>query len=293
LPNRIIYAISDKDKYDVYINKGEFYHIKIKNNSSQPIINSFGFNFVKNNGEKYKKIIENIKEITKNIKKIPTTQNFSKISSIIRNINSKNHKVLFYINGINNIFEKISGDNFDEFIYWGEYNIGKIGNYVKSDLSNSEYIKDIYINGKKIKSNKQINTLIEESSKEKILQKIFYRESGGIYIYKLIFKLLENLNKKIQLKSIEKAIYINNIDNKLFILIKEYYNIVTGDAYDKIIYSFISYIFCDIEYNKFYIFIKPVIKIIDFTDFLIKKDEESSNIIKQKINNYEKNYKNE
>jgi hypothetical protein len=207
LPNRIIYAISDKDKYDVYINKDDFYNIKIKNNSSQPIMNSFGFNFVKNNGDKYKKIIENIK-------KIETVQNLSKIRSIIRNIYSKNHKVLFYINGINNIFEKISGDNFDEFIYWGEYyirDIEKIKEYKKSG-SESEYIEDIYINGEKSK-NTQINNLIEtknniteDNRKEFDLLKKEYLESKKKLIdIELINKEYYDEMEKLFSQKIEKS----------------------------------------------------------------------------------------
>lgn len=294
LPNRIIYAISDKDKYDVYINKDGFYNIKIKNNASQPIINSFGFNFFKNNGEKYKKIIENITKIKtiENIEKIKTIQNITEIKNIIQNINSKNHKVLFYINGINNIFEEITGENFDEFIYCGEHNIDVNKSVTKSSLTDIRYIEDIYINGIQKSKNSQINNLIEKSGKKNILEKIFSRDTiftSSKKFNKILSKLDEN--QKIYLRNEKRTFYVNHINNKLFILYKEYFGIRTGqdNNYNKIIYSFISYIFCDIESNKFYIFIKPVIKIIDFTDFFMEK--ESSDTIKKKIDNYEKNYK--
>ena len=311
LPNRIIYAISDKDKYDVYINKDGFYNIniKIKNNASQPIINSFGFNFFKNNGEKYKKIIENITKIKtiENIEKIKTIQNITEINNIIQNINSKNHKVLFYINGINNIFEEITGENFDEFIYCGEHNIDKNEPHEKSNLTDSRYIEDIYINGIQKSNNSQINNLIKKSGKQNILENIFSRDTiftSYKKFNKILSKLDENqknilrnekrtfyVNQKIILRNEKRTFYVNHINNKLFILYKEYFGIRTGqdNNYNKIIYSFISYIFCDIESNKFYIFIKPVIKIIDFTDFFMEK--ESSDTIKKKIDNYEKNYK--
>jgi hypothetical protein len=305
LPNRIIYAISDKDKYDVYINKDNFGSIQIKEGSN---MSSFKFIFIKNNANKLIKLIEAIPNIR-------TVQNLKRIANITANINvpknfedkygevlnkmiqKANKNILPNLNGVKDIFNEMSGENLDEFIFFRNYDIGEIKEYEKTGLNHSEYITNIFINGKKYEKSSEINNLIDRNNnyEKNILKMIFYRSSGGFTIYNLLFKLIKERFNKDYIQTIdENSIYVNKQDNKLFILIKEltyFYLDYTSDFKFPPIYSLLSFILCDIKSKKFYIFIKPIIKFIDFTNYLINGNKANMLLIDTKCNNILSNFK--
>ena len=301
LPNRIIYAISDKDKYDVDINKDNFGSIQIKEGSN---MSSFEFNFMKNNANKLNKLIEAMPNIR-------TVQNLKRIANITANMNvpenfedkyrevlkmmsqKANKNISPNLSGVINIFNEMSGDNLDEFIFFGNYDIGEIKEYEKTG-SKSEYINNIFRNNEKL-NEKGINSLINNSLYQNILKKIFYRSSGGLSIYPSLYKLIEKGFSKNHIKKIaEKSIYVNTENNKLFILIKELTYFYLDLTYDNFkfppIYSLLSYIYCDIKTKKFYIFIKPIIKFIDFTNYLINGNKTNMSLIDTKCNNILSNF---
>jgi hypothetical protein len=263
-PNRIIYAISDKDKYDLDINKDNYNSIQIKDES---IMSSFECSFIKNNGNKLNKLIEAIPNIR-------TIQNLKRIANITANMNVPNNfeekygnvlnkmsqkankNILPNLSGVKDIFNEMSDENLDEFIFFGNYDIGEIKEYEKIG-SESEYITNIFINGKKSSEN-NINTLINSTVNTNILKKIFYRSSGGFTIFELLFKLIEEGFYKNHIKKIaENSIYVKNKNQKIFVLIKEityFYLDVMNNFNFPPIYSLLSFILCDIKSKKFYIF---------------------------------------
>ena len=102
LPNRIIYAISDKDKYDVDINKDNFGSIQIKEGSN---MTSFEFNFMKNNDNKLNRLIEAIPNIR-------TVQNLKRIAKIIAIMNIPENFKKKYIDALKLMSQKANKNIF-------------------------------------------------------------------------------------------------------------------------------------------------------------------------------------
>ena len=195
----------------------------------------------------------------------------------------------------------MSGEKLDEFIFFGNYDIGEIKEY-KKIVSGSEYMStNIFINGKKYEKNSEINKLINRNNnyEEKILKTIIYRNSGGFTINNLLVNLLSKLIKEglykyhIQ-RPYENSIYVKKEEKNIFILIKQltyFYLDYTNDFKFPPIYSLLSVIYCDIITKKFYIFIKPIIKFIDFTDYLINHNKTNILLINKKCDNILYNFK--
>jgi hypothetical protein len=328
LPNRIIYAISDKDKYDVDINKDNFGSIKIKEGSN---MTSFEFNFMKNNANKLNRLIEAIPNIrtVQNLKNIANltanmniTNNFeNKYRNVLKILSSKaNKNILPNLNGLKDIFKIMTDENLDEFIFFGNYDYGyneyyndNINSYVDIfiyktilNINNKIDIIDITKNDitKKIKLFKnKINIKNDDFNKIFFLTSRYFLLGFDDFINKCTIKN-ENysIRENIETKSDKLFSYLY-FNGSLFFSLKEISKIfikpVENQSYynEHLIpplYSAISIILYDFQNNKFYTFIKPIQDSINFTNFLL--NNRNFNIYSHKIeylkNNIINNYNN-
>ena len=327
LPNRIIYAISDKDKYEVDINKDNFGSIQIKEGSN---MSSFEFNFMKNNANKLTRLIEAIPNIR-------TVQNLKRIANITANMNvpenfedkyrevlkmmsqKANKNILPNLSGLKNIFNIMSGEKLDEFIFLGNDDYGYSNKSNNSNLGSILIYNTILnINNKIVKINNNNNKIkkfeneINKSNiknKNNILKKIYFLTSRYFllgfddFINKCTIKN-ENysIRENIETKSDKLFSYLY-FNDSLFFSLKEISKIFIKPAKNQSyynehlippLYSAISIILYDFQNNKFYTFIKPIQDSINFTNFLL--NNRNFNIYSHKIeylkNNIINNYNN-
>jgi hypothetical protein len=321
LPNRIIYAISEKDKYDIDINKDNFGSIQIKDKSN---MTSFEFSFIKNNGNKLNKLIKEIPNIrtVQNLKNIANltanmniTNNFeNKYRNVLKILSSKaNKNILPNLSGLKDIFKIMTDENLDEFIFLGNYDYGynkyytdnkeKRGNiFIYKTILNINNKIDIIENYNNKSVNEKINFFKNKIDNDRIniknddFNKIFFLTSRKFllgfddFINNYIEKKNNNYSfrKNIETK-IDKLFFYLYFNNSLFFCLKEIVKVFIKPNnqlyYNKNLipplYSVISIILYDFKNNKFYTFIKPIQDSINFTNFLL--NNRNFNIYSHKI----------